>query len=26
METFTKKNIAGEIVSFIKLKLGLNNG
>ena len=25
METFTKKNIAGEIVSFIKLKLGLNN-
>ena len=26
METYTKKNIAGEIVSFIKLKLGLNNG
>jgi gamma-F420-2:alpha-L-glutamate ligase len=26
METFTKKNIAGEIVLFIKLKLGLNNG
>lgn len=26
METFTKKNIAGEIVSFIKLKLGLSNG
>ena len=25
METFTKKNIAGEIVSFIKLKLGLSN-
>ena len=25
MENFTKKNIAGEIVSFIKLKLGLNN-
>jgi gamma-F420-2:alpha-L-glutamate ligase len=25
MEQFTKKNIAGEIVSFIKLKLGLNN-
>jgi len=25
MEMFTKKNIAGEIVSFIKLKLGLNN-
>ena len=25
METFTKKNIAGDIVSFIKLKLGLNN-
>ena len=25
METYTKKNIAGEIVSFIKLKLGLNN-
>ena len=25
METFTKKNIAGYIVSFIKLKLGLNN-
>ena len=25
METFTKKNIAKEIVSFIKLKLGLNN-
>ena len=25
MEKFTKKNIAGEIVSFIKLKLGLNN-
>ena len=25
METFTKKNIAGEIVSFIKLKLGLPN-
>ena len=26
MENFTKKNIAGEIVSFIKLKLGLTNG
>ncbi len=26
MEMFTKKNIAGEIVSFIKLKLGLSNG
>ena len=26
MENFTKKNIAGEIVSFIKLKLGLSNG
>ena len=26
MEKFTNKNIAGEIVSFIKLKLGLNNG
>ena len=26
MEMFTKKNIAGEIVSFIKLKLGLTNG
>ena len=26
MEQFTKKNIAGEIVSFIKLKLGLANG
>jgi gamma-F420-2:alpha-L-glutamate ligase len=26
MENFTKKNIAGEIVSFIKLKLGLPNG
>ena len=26
MEMFTKKNIAGEIVSFIKLKLGLMNG
>ena len=26
MENFTKKNIAGEIVSFIKLKLGLNIG
>ena len=26
MENFTKKNIAGEIVSFIKLKLGLMNG
>ena len=25
MEQFTKKNIAGDIVSFIKLKLGLNN-
>ena len=25
METFTKKNIAGEIVTFIKLKLGLSN-
>jgi gamma-F420-2:alpha-L-glutamate ligase len=25
MEMFTKKNIAGEIVSFIKLKLGLNS-
>ena len=25
MENFTKKNIAGEIVTFIKLKLGLNN-
>ena len=25
MENFTKKNIAGEIVSFIKLKLGLTN-
>ena len=25
MEQFTKKNIAGEIVSFIKLKLWLNN-
>ena len=25
METFTKKNIAKEIVSFIKLKLGLSN-
>ena len=25
MEVFTKKNIASEIVSFIKLKLGLNN-
>ena len=25
MEIFTKKNIASEIVSFIKLKLGLNN-
>ena len=25
METFTKKKIAGDIVSFIKLKLGLNN-
>ena len=25
MENYTKKNIAGEIVSFIKLKLGLNN-
>ena len=25
MEMFTKKNIASEIVSFIKLKLGLNN-
>ena len=25
MEQYTKKNIAGEIVSFIKLKLGLNN-
>jgi len=25
MEQFTKKNIAGEIVSFIKLKLGLSN-
>lgn len=25
MENFTKKNIASEIVSFIKLKLGLNN-
>ena len=25
MEQFTKKNIAGEIVSFIKLKLGLNS-
>ena len=25
METYTKKNIAGEIVSFIKLKLGLSN-
>ena len=25
MENFTKKNIAGEIVSFIKLKLVLNN-
>ena len=25
MENFTKKNIAGEIVSFVKLKLGLNN-
>ena len=25
MENFTKKNIAGDIVSFIKLKLGLNN-
>ena len=25
METFTKKNIAGDIVSFIKLKLGLTN-
>ena len=25
MENFTKKNIAGEIVSFIKLKLGLNS-
>ena len=25
MENFTKKNIAGEIVSFIKLKLGLIN-
>jgi len=25
MEQFTKKNIASEIVSFIKLKLGLNN-
>jgi len=25
MEKFTKKNIAGEIVSFIKLKLGLTN-
>ena len=25
MEMFTKKNIAGEIVSFIKLKLGLTN-
>ena len=22
METFTKKNIAGEIVSFIKMKIG----
>ena len=26
MENFTKKNIAGEIVSFIKLNLGLSNG
>jgi len=26
MENYTKKNIAGEIVSFIKLKLGLNIG
>jgi len=26
MENYTKKNIAGEIVSFIKLKLGLTNG
>ena len=26
METYTKKNIAGEIVLFIKLKLGLNIG
>ena len=26
MEQYTKKNIAGEIVSFIKLKLGLTNG
>ena len=25
MEMFTKKNIAGDIVSFIKLKLGLSN-
>jgi len=25
MEQYTKKNIAGEIVSFIKLKLGLPN-
>jgi len=25
MENYTKKNIAGEIVSFIKLKLGLNS-
>ena len=25
MENYTKKNIAGEIVSFIKLKLGLSN-
>jgi gamma-F420-2:alpha-L-glutamate ligase len=26
MEQYTKKNIAGEIVSFIKLKLGSNHG